>query len=75
MLKILQVSAVYELRTFKIYKLGLEKTKEPEIKLPTFAGSWEKQDNSPQILPLPYYVKAFVWITTNCGKLFKRWEY
>ena len=21
------------------------------------------------------YAKAFVWITTNCGKLFKRWEY
>ena len=20
------------------------------------------------------YVKAFVWITTNCGKFFKRWE-
>ena len=21
------------------------------------------------------YTKAFVWIPTNCGKLFKRWEY
>ena len=21
------------------------------------------------------YAKAFVWITTNCGELFKRWEY
>ena len=21
------------------------------------------------------YVKVFVWITTNCGKFFKRWEY
>ena len=21
------------------------------------------------------YSKAFVWITTNCGKFFKRWEY
>ena len=21
------------------------------------------------------YTKAFVWITTNCGKSFKRWEY
>ena len=21
------------------------------------------------------YAKAFVWITTNCGKYFKRWEY
>ena len=21
------------------------------------------------------YTKAFVWITINCGKFFKRWEY
>ena len=21
------------------------------------------------------YAKAFVWITTNCGQFFKRWEY
>ena len=21
------------------------------------------------------YAKAFVWITTNCGKFFKTWEY
>ena len=21
------------------------------------------------------YAKSFVWITINCGKLFKRWEY
>ena len=21
------------------------------------------------------YAKAFVWITTNCGKFFKNWEY
>ena len=21
------------------------------------------------------YTKAFVWITTNCGKFFKKWEY
>jgi len=21
------------------------------------------------------YAKAFVWITTNCGKFWKRWEY
>ena len=21
------------------------------------------------------YAKAFVWITTNCGKFFKKWEY
>ena len=21
------------------------------------------------------YTKVFVWITTNCGKFFKKWEY
>ena len=27
-------------------KLGLEKAEEPEIKLPTFVGSWRRQENS-----------------------------
>ena len=27
---------------FQMFKLGLEKTEEPEIKLPTFAGSSKK---------------------------------
>ena len=31
---------------FHMYKLGLEKSEEPGIKLPTFAGSWEKQGDS-----------------------------
>ena len=26
-----------------MYKLGLEKAEEPQIKLPTFTGSWRKQ--------------------------------
>ena len=30
---------------FKMYKLGFEEAEEPEIKLPTFAGSWRKQGN------------------------------
>ena len=29
-----------------MYKLGLEKAEEPEIKLPTSAGSWKKQESS-----------------------------
>ena len=29
-----------------IYKLVLEKAEEPEIKLPTCAGSWKKQESS-----------------------------
>ena len=31
---------------FQMFKLVLEKAEEPEIKLPTSAGSWKKQDNS-----------------------------
>ena len=29
-----------------MYSLGLEKAEEPEIKLPTSAGSYKKQENS-----------------------------
>ena len=36
--------AIY-LKNF-LYKLGLEKTEESEIKLPTVVGSWRKQGNS-----------------------------
>ena len=34
------------LRTLKKKKKKKEKTEEPEIKLPTSAGSWKKQDSS-----------------------------
>ena len=33
-------------KNFQMYKLDLEKAEEPEIKLPTFVGSWRKQGNS-----------------------------
>ena len=63
---------------FLMFKLVLEKAEEPEIKLPTSAGSWEKQENSRKTsisalltMPRPFTV----WITINCGKFWKRWEY
>ena len=62
----------------KMLELVLEKAEEPEIKLPTSAGSWKKQESSRKtsisallIMPKP----LTVWITTNCGKFFKKWEY
>ena len=63
---------------FQVFKLDLEKAEEPEIKLPTFAGSLKKQDSSRKtstsaLLTMPKPLT--VWITTNCGKFFKRWEY
>ena len=34
------------IENFQMYKLILEKAEEPEIKLPTPAGSWKKQESS-----------------------------
>ena len=34
---------------FQMFKLVLEKAEEPQIKLPTSAGSWKKQENSRKI--------------------------
>ena len=61
-----------------MFKFDLEKAEEPEIKLPTSAGSLEKQENSREpstsaLLTMPKPLS--VWITTNCGKFWKRWEY
>ena len=63
---------------FQMFKLVLEKAEEPEIKLPTSAGSWKKQEISRKtsisaLLTMP--MPLTVWITINCGKFFKRWEY
>ena len=68
MLKILQA----RLQQFvKIFKLVLEKAEEPEIKLPTSARSWKKQESSRKtsisaLLTMPKPLT--VWITINCGK-------
>ena len=61
-----------------MFKLDFEKAGEPEIKLPTFALSWKKQESSRKIstsASLTTLKPLTVCITTNCGKLFKRWEY
>ena len=61
-----------------MFKLVLEKAEEPEIKLPTSAGSWKKQESSrkPSISALLTMPKPLtVWITINCGKFWKRWDY
>ena len=51
-----------------VFKLVLKKVEEPEIKLPTFAGSSKKQENSRKtsISALLTMLKPLtVWITTN----------
>ena len=60
-----------------MFKLVLEKAEEPEIKLPTSAGSSKKQKSSRKtsisaLLTMPKTLT--VWITINCGKFWKRWE-
>ena len=62
---------------FQMFKLDLEKVEEPEIKLPTSVGSSKKQEFQKNIyFCFIEYVKPFnCVITTNCGKLFKRWEH
>ena len=57
---------------------GFRKGEKPEIKLPTSAGSWKKQESSRKtsISALLTMLKPLtVWITTKHGKFFKRWEY
>ena len=52
---------------FQMFKLDLEKAEEPEIKLPTSAGSWIKQESSRKtsISALLTMSKPLtVWITT-----------
>ena len=58
-----------------MYKLDFRKAEEPEIKLPTYAGSLEKTREFQRNICFIDYAKAFVWITTNCEKFLKRWEY
>ena len=59
------------LANFQMFKLDLEKAEEPEIKLPTTAGSSKKQESSRKtsisaLLTMPKPLT--VWITINCGK-------
>ena len=63
---------------FQMFKLVLEKTEDPEIKLPTSDGSLKKQENSRKtstsaLLTMPK--PLIMWITTDCRKFLKIWEY
>ena len=49
---------------FQMFKLVLEKAEEPEIKLPTSAGSCKKQENSNLFLFIDY-AKAFDCVDHN----------
>ena len=79
MLKILQARLQqYVNRELTDVQAGFRKGKGQEIKLPTSAGSSKKQQSARKtsisaLLTMPKPLT--VWITTNCGKFWKRWEY
>ena len=63
---------------FQMFQLVLEKAEELEVKLPTTVGSSKKQESSRNtsisaLLTMPKPLT--VWITINCGKFWKRWDY
>ena len=65
-------------KNFQMCKPDLEKAGKPEIKFPTSVGSEKKQGNyqkSSNSALLTTLKPLNVWVTTNCGKFLKRWEY
>ena len=72
MLKILQARPQQYLNCeLPDVQAGYRKGREPEIKLPTSAGSLKKQESSRKastfaLLTMP--IPLTMWITTNCGK-------
>ena len=72
MLKILQARLQQHVnRELPDVQTGFKKAEEPEIKLPTSARSWEKQESSRKtsisaLLTMPKPLT--VWITLNCGR-------
>ena len=61
-----------------MFKLVLEEAEEPEIKLPTSAGSWKKQKSSRKNIYFCFidYAKAFDCVDHNKQwKILKEMEY
>ena len=74
MLKILQ-TRLPQYVNLQMFKPDLEKAEEPGIKLLTSTGSSKKARKTSISALLTMPKPLTVWITTNCGKFFKRWEY
>ena len=63
---------------YQMFKMSLEKTEEPEIKLPTSSGSSKRQESSRKTSTSALFSTPkplTMWVTTNCRKFWKRWEY
>ena len=67
------------IKNFQMYNLGLEKAEEPEInQIANIHWIKEKAREFQKNIYFCFidYTKALaMWITTNCGKFLKRWEY
>ena len=59
-------------KNFQMYKMDFEKADKPEIKYPKTPGATGIKNTSASLTTLK---PLTVWITTNCGKFIKRWEY
>ena len=65
----LQLKSLYI--AINTHYIHIEKAEDPEIKLPTSTGSWNKQESSREtsisaLLTMPK--PLIMWITINCGK-------
>ena len=63
---------------FQMFKLDLEKAEEPEVRFPTSIRSSKKRESSRKTSTTVWLTTTkplIVWITTHCGKFFKRLEY
>ena len=64
---------------FQMFKLDLKKPEEAEVKLPMSFGLSKKLERVPEktstsaLLTMPKLLT--VWLTINCGKFLKSWEY
>ena len=64
-------------KNFQMYKLGLEKAEEPEIKLPKYVGSEKAREFQENIcfIDCTKTFHCLLGTITNCGKFLKRWEF
>ena len=63
-------------QNYQMFKMDLEKTEEPEIKLPTCWITEKAREFQKNIyFCFIDYTKVFVWITANYRKFLKRWAY
>ena len=63
---------------FQMFQLDLEKAEEPEVKLQHPLNHKKKLENTRKTstsASLTILKPLTLWITTNCGKFWKRWEY